>query len=137
MTEKPLFAVVMIKGNVKIKRKVADTLNSLRLYVQNTCVIVPADNVHGGMLKRVAEYVTWGEIGKECLERLLEKRGGMNAGKAKSAASGALKNGKLEGEHVFRLSPPSGGLRAVRLHYPRGDVGYRGSEINRLLLRMM
>jgi large subunit ribosomal protein L30 len=137
MTENPLFAALMVKGRVKINRKVVDTLKSLRLSAPNTCVVVPADDMHGGMLKKVSEYVTWGRITQETLEKILVKRGGMDTKKAKSAASGAFRNGKLEGGHVFRLSPPSGGLKAVRLHYPLGDVGYRGDGINSLLARMI
>ena len=136
MDGKTLFAAVMIKGTVKINRKVLDTLRSLGLVTSNMCVIIPADSVHAGMLKRVAEYVTWGEASPETLERMFVRKAGMDAKKAKSAASAAFKDGKLEA-NAFRLSPPSGGFRAVRLHYPRGDVGYRGEGINGLIARMI
>ncbi|UCD02761.1 MAG: uL30 family ribosomal protein [Candidatus Aenigmatarchaeota archaeon] len=112
------FAVIMLKGTVKVNREVVDTLKRLRLSSINSCVIVPADDTHRGMLKSIAEYVTWGEVNKETLKRLRSKRGGADS-------------------KVFRLSPPSGGLKAVRLNYPRGDVGYRGADINQLLMRMI
>ena len=38
---------------------------------------------------------------------------------------------------VFRLSPPSGGLRSVRVAYPRGDLGERKEAVNELLRRMV
>ncbi len=39
---------------------------------------------------------------------------------------------------VFRLSPPSKGFRkSIKQHYPNGEVGYRGKEINELLKRMI
>ena len=131
-----LYAAVMLKGTVKTTRKACDTLAKLRLSGPNSCVIVPADDARKGMLKSVDEYVTWGEIDEETLAKLLEKRGGLDAKKAKGASSNALKKGLPE-SGTFRLSPPAGGLRSVRLHRPRGDTGYRGKEINTLLERMM
>ena len=53
--ERPLYAAVMIKGTVKINRTVIDTLGKLRLRNINTCVVIPADGVHKGMLKRIAD----------------------------------------------------------------------------------
>jgi large subunit ribosomal protein L30 len=38
---------------------------------------------------------------------------------------------------VFRLSPPRHGYKAIRLHYPKGDLGDRKEEINELLERMI
>jgi large subunit ribosomal protein L30 len=131
-----LYAAVMLKGTVKTTSKACDTLAKLRLSGPNSCVIVPADDTRKGMLKRVDEYVTWGEIEEGTLAKLLEKRGGLDAKKAKELSSKALKKGLPE-SGTFRLSPPIGGLRSVRLHRPRGDTGYRGAEINKLLERMI
>ena len=39
---------------------------------------------------------------------------------------------------VFRLTPPSKGFKeSVKQHYPEGELGYRGKEINELLKRMI
>jgi len=40
-------------------------------------------------------------------------------------------------EPVFRLTPPSKGFKSIKEHYPKGDLGYRGKEINELLKRMI
>ncbi|MBN1896933.1 MAG: uL30 family ribosomal protein [Candidatus Aenigmarchaeota archaeon] len=132
-----LYAAVMIKGTVKITRKVVDTLKKLKLGSVNTCIVIPGDSTYRGMLKNVAEFATWGEIDQETLEQLLQKRGKIDAKAAKAAATKALKDGKLEERKVFRLSPPTGGFKTVRLNYPMGDTGYRGPEINALLKRMI
>lgn len=141
MTEgKPLYAAVMLKGTVTVDRQIVDTLKNLRLSTVNNCIIVPADGTYSGMLKRVATHVTWGEVTQETLEKLLEKKGDVDGKKAKSLAVKAFKDNApdvSELKPVFKLSPPSGGLKSVRIHYPRGDMGYRGEEINRLLLRMI
>lgn len=134
---KSLYAVVMLKGTAKVTRKVVDTLKNLRMSNINNCVIVPADGTYKGMLKRVAEYVTWGEIDQETLENLLEKKGRLEAKAAKAAAAKAVKEAKLESGQVFRLSPMTGGMKTVRLNYPKGETGYRGAEINSMLKRMI
>jgi large subunit ribosomal protein L30 len=123
MAENEMLAAVMVKGTVKIDSKTADTLKRLRLSGVNNCVIVPADETRKGMLKSVDRHVTWGEVSKDVLDRLVKKRGCVR----KSDVSG----------HVFRLSPPTGGLKSVRLHYPGGSAGYRGRDINSLLMRMI
>jgi large subunit ribosomal protein L30 len=141
-----IYAVIRMKSSVKMTRNLVDTFRRLRLKKANNCVIVPSNPTATGMLKKVCEYVTWGEIEQDVLEEMLEKRGKSTAGgsldskKAKSAAAKILKGetaGKLDIQPVFRLSPPSKGLRSIRMHYPRGDLGYRGTDVNSLLKRMI
>jgi len=135
-----LYAAVMLRGTVRMTDKVHAIIKNLRLSGGNRCVLVPADDTYKGMLQLVSGYVTWGEINEKTLTMLLEKRGHAVKKKAKSLASKALRDNALNSElvkSVFRLSPPSGGLRAVRRHYPKGDTGYRGTEINQLLMRMI
>jgi len=38
---------------------------------------------------------------------------------------------------VFRLTPPSKGFKSIKEHWPKGDLGYRGKEINELIKRMI
>lgn len=138
MAEAKLLAAVSLKGTVKVHKKPMDTLKKLRVTNTNMCVVVPSDETHRGMLLRASEFLAWGEITGSVLERLLEKRGGMQAKDAKALAKKAFSGG-LKGEKlpVFRLSPPSGGIRNIRMGFPRGDMGYRGAQINDLIERMV
>jgi 50S ribosomal protein uL30 len=146
MADEGLFAVVRLRGCVKAGRKVRDTLDKLRLTRVNSCVLVPSSPSNAGMLKKAAGFLTWGEVNEDVLESMLEKRGRNFGGKkmegrhAKSVAEKMLK-GKADDEvgvmPVFCLSPPRKGLRSVRLMHPRGDLGYRGEDINSLLKRMI
>jgi len=43
----------------------------------------------------------------------------------------------LELSKVFKLNPPSHGLKSTKIHYPKGDLAYRGEKINDLLKRMI
>jgi len=58
----------------------------LNLPYINNCTIVNEDKSYKGMLQKVKDYVTWGEISKEMLQKLLEKRGGLDGKKAEEAA---------------------------------------------------
>lgn len=141
-----LYGVVRIKGSVKTRREIEDTLEKLKLGKVNNCTIVPADGTYKGMLRKADEYVTWGEIREETLAKMLEKRGRSRTGakldpkKAKELAAKVFKERTLKSADispVFRLSPPSGGMRSVKIRHPRGDAGYRGEEINGFLERMI
>ena len=71
------------------------------------------------MLAVVNDYVTWGEVDDETLALLQEKRG--NGG-------------------VFRLHPPRKGLGRKGIKAPfkrKGALGYRGTDINNLIRRMI
>jgi len=122
-----MFAVVRIRGSVKAKKEVEDTLEMLRLKSINSCVVIPETKAYLGMLKRVKDYITWGKIDKKTLSKLLEKRG-----------KGKVKSKDLEiTKPIFRLNPPRGGYKSTRLPYPKGDLGDRRDKINGLLERMI
>jgi len=150
-----MFAVVRIRG--KARKEIEDTLRMLRLEKVNNCVILPEKPDFKGMLQKVKDFVTWGEIEKEVLVELLKKRLRAKGDKRvdekmlkeltnfesfESFASALLeekvKVKDFEGLNpVFRLTPPSKGFKSVKEHWPKGDLGYRGKEINELIKRMI
>jgi len=141
-----MFAVIMLRGLVNMNVNIKKTLKMLRLNRVNHCVIVPEKNNYKGMLKRAENYITYGEINKEILEQLVKKRGRLIGDKrlddkeAKEIVASILKNNSLKNlkiKPVFRLSPPSKGLKSKKQMFPRGDLGYRGDKINDLLKRMI
>jgi large subunit ribosomal protein L30 len=142
-----LFAVIRVRGSVGITRELSDTLMMLRLHRINHCVIVPGNQNFDGMLHKARNFITWGEIDKETLEKLVAKRGRFAGDKrvtdlsyAKELAQFIL-SGKPVKETgikpVFRLSPPSKGYKSTKALFPRGSLGYRGEKINELLKRMI
>ena len=138
-----ILAVIRIRGSVGTAREIKDTLNMLKLTSINHCVLVPETASNTGMLEKVGDYVTWGEVDKPVLEELIEKRarlpGDRRVDKKMVAEiiDSILKNKPLKIKGVFRLSPPSGGFRSIRRRFPRGDLGKRGKAINDLLRRMI
>lgn len=137
-----MYAAIRIRGGIKVKRAIKETLDFLNLPKINNCVLVPEKPTFEGMLRKAKNMITWGEIKQEPLEKLLKKRALLQGDKkltveqAKQFAEKLLK-GELPkniGIKVpLRLSPPSGGYVSTRNSYPKGDLGYRGDKINELL----
>lgn len=151
-----MFAIIRLRDSAGINRNVEDTLQMLRLKAVNNCVIVQETVDYKGMLEKVKDSITWGEIDKDVLISMLKKRlrlksnEKINEKEFKSFTGyeseklvdmligGKIKLKDLEKiEPVFRLTPPSKGFKSIKEHYPKGDLGYRGKEINELLKRMI
>ena len=117
-------AIIRIRGIVGINKKIKDTLGMLRLYRKNRCVVVDKTPTYVGMVKIVKDYVTYGEIDKETLEKLMKKEKKDKKGKTKA----------------FALNPPKGGFerKGIKVSYRAGGVlGYRAEKINDLIKKML
>lgn len=151
--------VIRIAGRTGIKKKIKDTLNMLRLYKKHNCIIIPNTNPYLGMLSKVKETVTWGEISEKACQELLRKRGKL--AKKKPLTEEYLKEKlktdlesftkefmqfKKELKDIpglklfFKLKPPEGGFERKGIKQPfsmGGVLGYRKEKINELLARML
>lgn len=111
-------AVVRVRGLVKIRKDFVDTLKMLNLNQKNHCIIMENTPVNLGMIKKVKDFVTWGEVNEETIA-LLESR----------------KKNK-----VYTLQPPKKGFgrKGIKMPFNKsGGLGYRGKKINELLKRMV
>ncbi len=139
-----MIAVIRVRGGFKIRQEFKDTLKYLRLNKKHHCVILKETPVYLGMIKKVRDYVTWGEISEEMLKKLIEKRGRLPGNKRIDPKDvekyyHAILNGeKTDLKPVFRLSPPKKGWKgSIKKPYPEGALGPRGDKINELLKRMI
>lgn len=154
-----LYAIVRVKGLAGTPPEVGDALRKLRLTRRYMAVVYPKNPSTDGMLKVVKEWVTWGEIEESTLKELLLKRGRLVGNKplteefikerfnmsldefVKALMEGKLQLHKLDDiiKPVFRLRPPKGGFKksTKKPLGSDGELGYRGSEINKLLLKMI
>jgi large subunit ribosomal protein L30 len=140
-----MYAVIRVRGSVGLKG-IKTTLAMLRLHRKMHCILVKENDCMKGMIQKVKDYVTWGEIDDDVLLSLITKRGRKSANKRleEKEVEGIFKKAKEiqkipeEIEPVFRLNPPSKGFKkSIKQHYPNGELGYRGKEINELLKRMI
>ena len=152
-------AVVRIRGNIGLPRPVKDTLKKLRLYKANYCAILPNTPEAIGMLDRVKDYVTWGEVDSETIKSLLNARGRLPSNKPLQEEymkektkmsidefSKSLIEGKKSFKDVpglkpfFRLKPPTGGFerKGIKKQYSLGgSLGYRREKMNDLIKKMI
>jgi large subunit ribosomal protein L30 len=142
-----MYAVIRVRGKIHVKKEIKDTLNILRLNRVNHCVLIPKTPRMEGMIKKVKDWVTWGEISQKTLEILISKRGRLLGNKKpegkelkdildkikKEETLKSVKNLKP----VFRLNPPRKGYKNIKQAFPRGALGYRGEKINELIERMI
>jgi len=138
-------AVIRVRGLVRVKKEINDTLNMLRLYKKNCCVVVPATEGYVGMIKKVKDYVTYGEISEETFKLLIEKRGQLYKEREKSN-KGKINYNKFfvhnnkKYKKYFRLSPPKKGFgrKGIKVSFKAsGARGYRKEKINDLIKRMI
>ncbi|MCD6564013.1 MAG: 50S ribosomal protein L30 [Thermoproteales archaeon] len=153
-----LLAVIRLRGTQGLKPEEEKTLELLNLHKVNHAVLVPDNKVVRGMLKKVEYIVTYGEIDKETLALLLSKRGRLIGNKkitqeyleekgfsSFEELANALLTNKIsikdlkEIKPVFRLTPPSGGFKGtIKKHFKeKGELGYRGKDINNILKQMI
>ncbi|MCW1296306.1 MAG: 50S ribosomal protein L30 [Candidatus Parvarchaeota archaeon] len=151
-------AAIRIRGSVRAPHDIRYTLKLLGLNKKNSCVILDDDKVNLGMLKKVKDFITWGEINADTLSQLLLKRGYIQKGKridreyvkskvnmeieefCKLIIEGKEDIRKLGVKKVFRLKPPSGGFerKGIKVSFKEGGaLGYRGEKINVLLKKMI
>jgi len=125
MSEEQKLAVIRIRGSIGLKKDIKDTLSMLNLHRNNYCVVVPNNDNYLGMVKKVKDYVTYGELDDETYKLLVEKRGEKKGDKLKK---------------FFRLSPPKKGFERKGVKIPfkkKGAIGYRAGKINDLIKRMV
>ncbi len=125
---KELAAVILVRGLTGIRKDIRETLEMMRLLRKNCCVVLEKTPQNTGMIKKVKDYITWGDLNEETLKLLIDKRGEKSP-----------KDGKKT-KPFFRLHPPRGGFerKGIKAPFSRGGVlGYRGDRINDLVKRMI
>tara|TARA_Y100000310_G_C20443524_1_gene697248 strand:- start:121 stop:597 length:477 start_codon:yes stop_codon:yes gene_type:complete len=153
-----LLAVVRVRGEVGVRKPITDTMKILRLYHKNYCALVWASESAFGMVKKIQDYITFGEIDEATLIDLLKERGRIAGNKrlteeflkarkltyeslAKELISGKKTLKDIEGIKLFfRLSPPRKGFERKGIKQPfsiGGALGYRKEKINALVRRML
>lgn len=142
-----MLAVIRVRGKIKIRKDIEDTLELLRLNRKMHCILLNETDSIKGMLQKVKDYVTWGKIDDDTLRLLVSKRGRKPGNKRIPPEEieyilKEIKQGKklidIGLVPVFRLTPPSKGFRkSIKQHYPNGELGNRKEKINELLKRMI
>lgn len=158
--DKKRIALIRVRGKVHVRESIEDTMKLLNLTRANHCVVIDDRPQYKGMITKVNDYVTWGEINRGSLEKLLKERGMLigdknidnkylkektNYKSLNEFADAFMKfNAELkdmpELKPVFRLNPPKKGYerKGIKKPYTKGGaLGYRGEKINELIEKML
>lgn len=118
-----MICVIRIKGQVKLKKEIVETLYRLRIRRKYACVVLEKPTKEQiGMIEKLRDFVAYGEINDATYKELVDKRG-------KKDSEGKLKP-------FFRLHPPRKGIKS-KVHFPKGVLGNHGKKINELVKRML
>lgn len=156
-----LYFAVRIRGAPGMKRVILDTLKMLRMHRVNHGVLIWGEVSYVGMLKKIKDYIAYGEIDEKTLLRLLRARGKVEGNKPLTdehiknltkykdlkELTKALISGEIQYrtkdiykiKPVFRLHPPRKGHRGtIKKHYREGDtLGYVEQYINEIIHKMI
>ena len=117
-----MIAIVRIKGQVKVRQGVKETMNRLGLKKKYSCLILEKPKPEElGMIEKIKDFVAYGELDNETYKKLVEARGKYSKSKAH-----------------FRLHPPRGGIESKK-HFGvgKGVLGNNKNKINELIERML
>jgi len=138
-----MICIIRITGRIGINKDVNETLNRLRLRKKYSCVVISSKKEYLGMIKKVKDFVAFGEISDGAFEKLIETRGQIidkdkkvDSKKIVSEIKKGKKYQELNLKPFFRLHPPRKGINA-KLHFPRGVLGDHKNKINDLVERML
>ena len=111
-------AIIRITGEVGLRKDIIETLNRLRLRKKYSCIIIEKPNKEQlGMIKKVRDFVAYGDVEEKIYKKLVEKR-------------------RTKIKNFFRLHPPRGGIK-TKIHFPKGALGDHKEKINELIERML
>jgi len=138
-------AVVRIRGENNLNSDIKDTLKMLRLYRKHYCVVLDDTDSVRGMLKKVKDYVAYGNLTEDTFNILVSKRGELYKGPVEDK-KGKIKYNRFinvdnkKFKKYFRLSPPKGGFerRGIKVGFGEcGVLGDRKDKINDLIKKMV
>lgn len=119
-------AIIRIRGLTKVRSTISDTMDMFGLKKKHTCVVLEDSPSVKGMIKKIENYVAWGEVSDEVVAELESKRG-------KTAKKNDFKS-------VYFLAPPVKGFEkgGIKKAFTQGGaLGYRAEKINDLIKKMI
>jgi large subunit ribosomal protein L30 len=152
-----MFAVIRVRGEVGVKKGIADTMDMMRLNRINHAVLIDENPSNNGMLIKAKDYITWGEIDQESLTQIITSRGRLVGDEkvtdeyikdntdyssieefSKAILDGEVKLGDANIKPVFRLHPPRKGYEHTKTAFREGgSLGYREENIKDLIKKMI
>lgn len=143
---------INIRSSIKKSGAIRRALSGLGLRRLHSCIILDKTDSNMGALKVAESVLTYGEINRDALKKLLSKRARVSNSKKyawdeqqltsflEDFTSGKKSLSDMKIKRVFNLHPPIKGFGRKSKKTPynlKGTFGYRGTAINALLERMI
>ncbi len=157
--EGKLIAVLRIRGEVGVREPIKKAMDLMKLHRKNRVVLMKNTPSNIGMINKVKDYCTFGEVDSKIVKELLENRGRLPGNKKLTAEylkkeaktdfdslSKSLVEGKASLKDIaglkryFKMHPPLGGFERGGIKHPYaagGVLGYRGKEMGKLIQKMI
>ncbi|MFB6213784.1 MAG: uL30 family ribosomal protein [Candidatus Nanohaloarchaea archaeon] len=115
-----MIAAVKVRGDIDAREKVSRTLEDLKLTKRNRCVLLEETDANLGMLKVAKDYIGYGEVSDETLEKIEERKGS-----------------DVEAGDTVSLASPSGGFKSTKNNHGQGGSLGRRPDIDELVAKMV
>jgi len=157
--EGKLIAVLRIRGEVGVREPIKKAMDLMKLHRKNRVVLMKNTPSNIGMINKVKDYCTFGEVDSKIVKELLENRGRLPGNKKLTAEylkkeaktdfdslSKSLVEGKASLKDIaglkryFKMHPPLGGFERGGIKHPYaagGVLGYRGKEMGKLIQKII
>ncbi len=133
-----LIAVLRVRGRIGVRRTIKETLERMNVPRVNSLALLFGNESNMGMIKKCSDFVTYGAISEEMLNKIMEKKGIKTSKEDISALMEGSKKPKDLVHLPIRLKPPRHGHRSIKRGFSSGGaMGYRGDAVNELLKRMV
>lgn len=151
-------ALIRLRGHSGMHPDPEYAFGLMHLTRKHHATLIKSTASNLGAILRIKDYATWGEVSKDMVSLLLQKRG-MLRGKRRlteefvkdklgfhsiEAMAKAIYNFEVDFwnlndlKPIFRLHPPRKGFKgSIKKPYPKGELGYRGHHINQLISKMI
>lgn len=158
MTTEKCFVIIRLRGSVGISRELERAFALIHLTRKFSATLMKESSSNNGMIRKVKDYATWGEVSPKIISQLIKQRGYLTGNQRITDEMVKERFGHESITHlgtalhelkenlwrlpdlkpVFRLHPPKGGFHgSIKKPYPKGELGYRGEKINDLLAKMI
>jgi large subunit ribosomal protein L30 len=114
-----MIAAVKVRGNVDVPQPVKDTMTNLGLKNRNQIVFYEDSDSVRGMMNKAKDYITYGEVSEEVIEKVKERYEKVESGK------------------VISARPPSKGFRDTRRGFNQGGSLGERKSLDSLIERMV
>lgn len=140
-----MIAVIRISGMVNVSKEVAESLSRINLRRKYSCTLIKPSPENMKLLKKLRNYVAYGDIDEETLKDLIENRAESKDSKEKISSSKIIEElqkkplSQLPIKPFFRLHSPRGGIDAKK-HFgvsKKAVLGDNKKQINDLIRRML